>query len=192
MRVPFEEFKKQHPNFKARGVEIGVWEGGNAEEVVNGLPLEKFWLVDCWGDWSSQPGVEESLGIKEDSDFWERLYTQVQERFAHYPNVEIVRLWSHEAAKQLPNDLDFVYIDGNHSYEGVAADLRLWVPKVREGGWVMGDDWNTTGVMKAVPEFVGEYNYSLQIAEANSQWWFVKGGTPVPHTSNFQFRSTAQ
>ena len=55
--------------------------------------------------------------------------------------------------------LDWVYIDGNHTYEFVLEDLRSWYPKVRPGGLVVGDDydrpdaWWNDGVTKAVTEF---------------------------------------
>ena len=39
------------------------------------------------------------------------------------------------------NSLDFVYIDGNHKYEYVLQDLNLWYPKVKQGGYLMGDDY---------------------------------------------------
>jgi len=56
--------------------------------------------------------------------------------------------------------LDLVFIDGDHSYEGVRLDIDLWLPKVREGGVISGHDYNNTnkygdafkGVDKAVHE----------------------------------------
>lgn len=34
------------------------------------------------------------------------------------------------------DDIDFLFIDGDHSYEGVSQDFHLWVPKVRKGGLI--------------------------------------------------------
>lgn len=174
MRAPFDEFKKANPGLLAKGVEVGVWEGGNAIEVVQSLPLEKFWLVDCFGDFSTQPKTIKELGLDENPNYWDDLYKQVQERFAPYPNVEIVKQWSHDAAVSLPDELDFVYIDATHTYEGVLKDLRLWEPKVRAGGWVMGDDWTWPGVVQAVNEFTETNGFDLKISSNNTQWWFVK------------------
>lgn len=36
--------------------------------------------------------------------------------------------------------IDFLFIDGDHSFEAVLLDLKMWVPKVRPGGMVMGHD----------------------------------------------------
>jgi predicted O-methyltransferase YrrM len=37
--------------------------------------------------------------------------------------------------------LDFVYIDANHTYQAVKEDIRLWYPKVKSGGLIMGHDY---------------------------------------------------
>jgi len=62
---------------------------------------------------------------------------------------------SRDAAEALNAVLDFVFIDANHSYEHVLADLKLWVPKVKSGGLIMGHDWwsKFPGVIIAVTEY---------------------------------------
>jgi hypothetical protein len=48
---------------------------------------------------------------------------------------------SAEAVKQFQDkSVDFVYIDGNHDYKYAEEDIRLWYPKVKEGGFLCGDD----------------------------------------------------
>ena len=37
--------------------------------------------------------------------------------------------------------LDFVYIDGDHHYTNVLADIRAWWPKVRSGAFLGGHDY---------------------------------------------------
>ena len=57
-------------------------------------------------------------------------------------NVEIVVDFSVRAAKQFKDGyFDFVYIDADHSYDGVTADLEAWYPKVRKGGMLAGHDY---------------------------------------------------
>lgn len=51
--------------------------------------------------------------------------------------------------------LDFVFIDADHSYAAVAADIDAWLPKVRKGGIIAGHDyceWPGFGVIQAVTE----------------------------------------
>ena len=52
--------------------------------------------------------------------------------------------------------LDLVYIDGDHSYNGVKNDLNISYKKVKTGGYICGHDYSPDifdGVVKAVDEF---------------------------------------
>lgn len=58
----------------------------------------------------------------------------------------IIRNDSVSAAEQIEdNSLDFVFIDADHTYEGVKRDVEAWLPKVKGGGMVLGHDnhWPT-------------------------------------------------
>ena len=48
--------------------------------------------------------------------------------------------------------LDLVYVDGDHRYEAVLADLKGWLPKLRAGGVMAGHDWSFKDVQKALAE----------------------------------------
>ncbi len=67
-------------------------------------------------------------------------------------------------AKNIPfkdNYFDWIYVDGDHSYEFVKKDLELFFPKVKSGGYITGDDyvwWGPFlgfGVKKAIDQFLG-------------------------------------
>ena len=66
---------------------------------------------------------------------------------------------------------DIVYIDGSHEYEHVKADIEAWLPKVRKGGYICGDDYSPgwQGVVKAVDE-----HFRDQVNTAETNQWFVK------------------
>ena len=61
---------------------------------------------------------------------------------------------------KLENDsLDWVYLDSNHDYEVVSAEIEICLRKVKSGGHIMGHDYcnfmeNTwgTSVVRAVNE----------------------------------------
>jgi predicted O-methyltransferase YrrM len=63
--------------------------------------------------------------------------------------------------------LDWIYIDGDHSYTGVINDLRNAIKVVKKGGLIIGDDykWHSEedkgGVKKAVKEFIAEQNLKV-------------------------------
>ena len=59
-------------------------------------------------------------------------------------HVSIVRSTSEEAARDWGNPIDLLFIDGDHSYEGVKRDWELFIPHVKPFGVVVFHDtiWN--------------------------------------------------
>ncbi len=48
---------------------------------------------------------------------------------------------SWEQAQFIPDDfLDICFIDGDHRYDSVKKDLQAYLPKIKEGGVLCGDD----------------------------------------------------
>jgi predicted O-methyltransferase YrrM len=54
---------------------------------------------------------------------------------------------------------DFIYIDGNHSYDAVKDDLTKWYPKLKKGGLIAGDDYS-----KLAEEKLFNYNFGVKRA----------------------------
>lgn len=84
--------------------------------------------------------------------------------------VEIVRKTSQEAAKGWDKKIDLIFIDGDHSYEGVKSDWGLFYPHVKESGVILFHDtaWEIDPRSRAelnrtdmgVPRFVEELRQS--------------------------------
>lgn len=75
--------------------------------------------------------------------------------------VNLVDYRSVDAATQFQDaSLDFVFIDGDHSYESVRADIAAWLPKIRYSGIIAGHDFSPDfpGVVHAVTEAFDEFN----------------------------------
>jgi hypothetical protein len=71
----------------------------------------------------------------------------VRKLFSHFDldfsEVRLVRGYSNDPAvlAQLQADrFHIIYIDGDHTFEGAASDVRLFAPKVVTGGWLVMDD----------------------------------------------------
>lgn len=54
--------------------------------------------------------------------------------------------------------IDFLMIDGDHTYEGVCKDLKNWIPKMRPGGLIAGDDVFLDEIRQAVIDTAGYLN----------------------------------
>jgi predicted O-methyltransferase YrrM len=80
-----------------------------------------------------------------------------------------------EASKLFENgSLDFVFIDGDHSYQGCSTDIDCWFPKLKSGGLLSGHDYRDDkdyGVKRAVHEFLGDRELRLGL---NFTWFITK------------------
>ena len=152
------------------GAEIGVEKGHYSRVLCDTIPDLKLYCVDPW-----MPYGRNSQG-REDY-----LYVKAQQRLAGR-NVEIMKMTSVEAAKQIENgSLDFVYIDALHDFDNVMMDIIAWAPKVKSGGIVSGHDYiilYNCGVMPAVNAYVHAHNISPLYVTAHQpeyiSWFFVK------------------
>lgn len=67
--------------------------------------------------------------------------------------------------------VDWVHLDARHDYSSVKADIQAWLPKVKPGGWLSGDDYDEVKwpeVVKAVDDLLpGATPWSTQ------QWRWV-------------------
>ena len=125
--------------------EIGVRSG---ESSLAFLEAGAFlYMVDPW---EAYPEYSESACYNFPDDYQKSL-----ERVAHFPGkYKIIRKKSDDALADVPDDLDFVYIDANHAYDFVKRDMENWWPKITQGGWLTGDDYEMPEVKRAVNEFV--------------------------------------
>jgi len=116
------------------GCEVGVQRARNAWLMFQNIPNLRMALVDPYRDHESNPRKWGKHHIKA-----KRLAHERMEGF----NVRWIEEFSEVAAQKVPKEvLDYVYIDGEHSYDFVMIDLILWSRKVRPGGIVSGHDYN--------------------------------------------------
>jgi len=133
-----------------RGAEIGVWNGGFSEFILEVTTPQELVLIDPWDLLSVQSDEERTHKKHADTDFMADMFQNVTERYGHLDNVNIVKGFSSDVLSNYPDDyFDWVYVDGNHQYDFVKQDVELAFRKVRTGGIVAGDDffWKRDGRM---------------------------------------------
>jgi hypothetical protein len=76
--------------------------------------------------------------------------------------------------------MDWIHLDARHDYASVKADIRAWLPKLKPGGWLSGDDYDEI----KWPEVVQAVREVLPGAEAWSrqQWRWIVTGRSKPFT----------
>ena len=78
--------------------------------------------------------------------------------------VRLIPATTLEAAEHWCEPIDYLYVDADHSYASVRRDLAAWVPFVKPGGLVLGDDYGSDmypGVQVAWDEFAQERGWTL-------------------------------
>jgi len=152
------------------GVEIGVKYGDNAYNILNALNMKKLYLVDPY----------EFYDGYDESDFKDKSpkdsYMIARKLLNPYRNkISFIKKTSKDAEKDIPNDLDFVYIDGNHSYEYVMEDLNLYYKKLKINGIIGGHDFalHRPEVVRAVSDFIYKNNLK-RLRSENIDYWIVK------------------
>ena len=122
------------------GAEIGVSKGRYSREICRRTRELKLYCVDPWesyADYVERKGEGGKRALL-------RHYEEAKKRLEPY-NCAFLKMTSMEAVKQFKDgSLDFVYIDGNHTFEYVINDIAEWSKKVRKGGIISGHDyWNS-------------------------------------------------
>jgi hypothetical protein len=146
--------------------EIGSWRGDFAAMILSSRRPRQLYLVDPW-EYRAESEYQQAWygGPKQDGQAkMDAIHDSVADRFR--PEIEagqvlIRRARSVAAAASFSDEsLDWVYIDGDHTYEGVKGDLEAYYRVVKSGGFLAGDDysrgnWFGDAVVRAVDEVAG-------------------------------------
>jgi len=148
-----------------RAIEIGVAAADNSLSILKELTVDKLFLIDPY------------VPYEFDGRTWDPSadYAGAVAKLAEYPQVVWLRKTSESAVREFQNEegVDFVYIDGNHSYASVKKDIELYYPLIKDNGLIGGHDYTpyTETVMKAVNEFAEEAG--LELHTVFPDWWFI-------------------
>lgn len=167
---PMITFAKENYPYPLRIAEIGVFHGGNARRMFRNLNVETMFLIDQYLKYMN---YEKEHFI---FPFLPHSFDEIMENLGEYADRTIpFQMMSEEAASYIPNDLDMVYIDGNHSYEYVKKDIELYAPKIKPGGLIGGHDIMgnpmSNDVQQAVYEYADAHNLSVYIDSPD--WWII-------------------
>lgn len=157
------------------GAEIGVWYANSSKQFLK-RGVKELHLVDAWSvepyKESDEHGTYENYleryskmcGGSTENDFqryYDNVYKEVESGIGRDSRVTIHRMSSDEWFDSQPSrKFDWIYVDGDHSYEGCLRDLRNALKVVKWGGLILGDDYKwpksrygKDGVTRAVDEF---------------------------------------
>lgn len=131
--------------------EVGVYKGDFSQQLLDTCKTlnkdVRLYLIDSW----NSPQCEGVLVGTEDDG------KALLQKYADQNNVQLIRDYSQGASHFFYDEsLMMIYLDAEHTYDGVMADLALWWPKVSAGGILAGHDifvQHHIGVTQAILDF---------------------------------------
>jgi predicted O-methyltransferase YrrM len=138
-------------------VEVGSYAGASAE-----LMAQYAGVVVCCDIW------EEYIN----PNMAPIVYKEFLDTKSRNKNIIEHKVKSEVLAKEFGKEtIDMVYIDADHSYASVKADILAWSDKVKVGGLIAGHDYCMEDVSRAVDEIFKKENIRYF---KDSSWAFVK------------------
>ena len=142
------------------GVEIGVFMGDSSRLLLRHCRF--MYLIDPCESYDGNPDV----GVY---SIEEGVRAKLKGSEGRY---EFIKGMSHDVHERIP-EVDFVFIDGNHTYPYVSRDIDFYWPNVRSGGFISGHDYGAgfPDVIRAVNEFSTRAQLPLEI---HGDCWMIR------------------
>jgi len=152
------------------GVEVGVFGGAFSSALLDTYPqIKKLYGVDPYSLTTIlRPGWDDA---KCDS-----FYKDVCRDMAHYgERHQLIRIQSVQAGFLIPNELDFAYLDGDHTISTLNVEIPMYEKKVKVGGILAGHDYGHPShpeVKIAVDTYARMYGRELHTDHSVWMWWW--------------------
>ncbi len=157
------ELIRRHADRARRAVEIGVYEG--VTSCVIAASLAEGGLL-----YAVDPFPAGRLGIR----YGKMVARSLLRRRSLLKRVVFVPMLSWEAAVQLEGGFDFVFVDGDHSWEGIERDWDDWAGRVTPGGRIALHD---TSVPPHDPDVarLGSHRYYERHVRGDARFEWIDG-----------------
>lgn len=145
-------------------VEVGSYAGESTEIFCESSNVQRVYAIDPWVN-GYDPKDRSSQRIE-----MAKVEAWFDERMARFDNLIKLKKASEEAIQDFEdNSLDLVYIDGNHQYDAVCNDIKMWLPKIVDNGYIAGHDFTSKPKVKqAVLDTLGKPEKTF----GDSSWIF--------------------
>ena len=175
VRPAINEVKELFNKTPIVGCEIGTYRGIHAEQILKALPyMKKLYLVDPYERYNNYTDFDKMGAFN--PTFFTDAQMEAKKRLKKYEH-KIEWVQSRFSADLIDEQLDFIYIDGNHEYYNVIHDIKE-SEKLVNHGVIGGHDYypenhhleSKFGVGRAVREYYYEYGFEWKY----NDWWIYQ------------------
>ena len=143
--------KDSWPPPKMKMLEIGSYMGESTSMFATSNVFNEIHCIEPFS------GYEK---FNDDNDYdWDFVYNEFKSNTRFFNNIILHKDFSYNIIDKFEDSyFDFIYIDGNHTYESVKKDIEFYLPKLKNGGIIGGHDYNKgewVEVVKAVDDVIG-------------------------------------
>ncbi len=143
-------------------VEIGSWQGRSTSFLARAVKESKngkFYAIDHF---KGNIGKENLYAVDGKLDDLKENFIANMKMFDLDKIVNLLNMENHEAVKEIEgNTVRFLFVDGDHTKQGVSKDIELFFPLLKKGSIVVFDDYfeGFPGLIEAVDEAIEKYNF---------------------------------
>jgi predicted O-methyltransferase YrrM len=142
--IELYELARRLPGPQPVAVEIGSWQGRSSVVLARGLREKDQATLYCVDPFDSsgdaQSSAEYAARAAAADNPLRETFVQNLLRAGVRDVVEVLQGHSHQVAPGFERPIDLLFLDGDHSYEGVRRDFIDWAPKVQQGGFLCMHD----------------------------------------------------
>jgi len=154
------------------GAEVGVFAGHNAINIIQNLKPKTLYLVDPYVAYNEYAVVDVEMSLE--------FAKQNAYNLTHTYNPRYIYKKFHEVTEEeIPEKLDFIYIDGCHTYEMLEKDFNKALQFIKDDGIICGHDANIEEVRKFLEEVTlkgCKINFAENLHGEGRDWFYLVKG----------------
>jgi len=152
------------------GIEIGVERGGSAFNLLENSDVKILYLIEPYLPYTDLEGEHVC-----DEHCQKNNKKICLDTLKNFTNFQLIEKSSDEAFNFFEDEsLDYIFIDGLHTYEQCYKDMENYYPKLKKGGLFYGHDFTyVSKVREAVENFSKKVNKEIENCK-NDVWYWIK------------------
>ncbi len=156
-----------------RMLEVGSWVGESAIALLGGAPKDS--IIYCVDHWKGSP-TDWTCHIANEVNVWDWFFKNVGDLIG--TSIFPIKGDSLQAAADLGDaqELDLIFLDGDHDEAAVRADIDAWLRHLSPTGVLCGHDYcgEFPGVVNALEQFLGPLGLTPSRIHGTTVWFVTK------------------